>query len=283
MTAAPRTPLARVVVVDDEPLAIRGLRVSLGRVPGVEMVGSARDGVEGLELIRREKPDIVLLDILMPRLDGLAMAEALADSNGPAVIFVTAYGQFAINAFELGAVDYLMKPVTLPRLRAAIARAQERLEAQSAQQRAAEMQRVIERIRANAAHEPESAGAERSLWITDPRGRTRVALASVDWFEAQRDYVKIHAGDESYLQRGTLADLEGKLDPAMFQRIHRSAIVNLQAIRALRRRAWSLCAVTLRSGEEAPIGRSYLAELKRVLKQSDIVSIRAVGEAADQA
>ena len=100
-------------------------------------------------------------------------------------------------------------------------------------------------------------------------------LASVDWFEAQRDYVKIHAGDETWLQRGTLADLENKLDPAMFQRIHRSAIVNLQAVRALQRRAWSLCAVTLRNGEEAPIGRSYLAELKARLKQSDITSIRA--------
>lgn len=272
--------LARVVVVDDEPLAIRGLKISLGRVPGVELVGTARDGVEGLEVIRREKPDIVLLDILMPRKDGLGLAEALAEGDGPAVIFVTAYGQFAINAFELAAVDYLMKPVTLPRLRAAIKRALERLEADTAQQRAAEMQRVIESFRASAASDLESGAAGRSLWISDPRGRTRVPLASVDWFEAQRDYVKIHAGPESYVQRGTLADLEGKLDPAMFQRIHRSAIVNLQAVRALRRRAWSLCAVTLRTGQEAPIGRSYLAELKAKLRESDIVSIRAVADEA---
>ena len=270
--------LARVVVVDDEPLAIRGLKISLGRVPGVELVGTARDGVEGLEVIRREKPDIVLLDILMPRRDGLALAEALAEGDGPAVIFVTAYGQFAINAFELAAVDYLMKPVTLPRLRAAIKRALERLEADTAQQRAAEMQRVIESFRASAASDLESGGAGRSLWVSDPRGRTRVPLASVDWFEAQRDYVKIHAGTETYIQRGTLADLEGKLDPAVFQRIHRSAIVNLQAVRALRRRAWSLCAVTLRTGQEAPIGRSYLAELKAKLRESDIVSIRAVAD-----
>lgn len=267
--------LARVVVVDDEPLAIRGLRISLGRVPGVELVGEARDGVEALEVIAREKPDIVLLDILMPRMDGLALAETLAVEDGPAVIFVTAYGQYAIEAFELAAVDYLMKPVTLPRLRAAIKRALTRLEADSARQRVAEMQRVIESFRASAAGELEG-GAGRSLWISDPRGRTRVPLASVDWFEAQRDYVKIHAGAETYIQRGTLADLESKLDASMFQRIHRSAIVNLQAVRALRRRAWSLCAVTLRSGEEAPIGRSYLAGLKSRLKQSDITSIRAV-------
>jgi DNA-binding LytR/AlgR family response regulator len=275
MTAASPS-LARVVVVDDEPLAIRGLKISLARVPGVALVGTARDGVEALEVIGREKPDIVLLDILMPRMDGLALAEALAVEDGPAVIFVTAYGQYAIDAFELAAVDYLMKPVTLPRLRAAIKRALARLEADSAQQRVAEMQRVIESFRASAASELDSGGAGRSLWISDPRGRTRVPLSSVDWFEAQRDYVKIHAGSETYIQRGTLADLESKLDPAMFQRIHRSAIVNLQAVRALRRRAWSLCAVTLRSGEEAPIGRSYLAELKARLKQSDIVSIRAL-------
>ena len=165
--------------------------------------------------------------------------------------------------------------MTLPRLRAAIKRALARLEADSAQQRVAEMQRVIESFRASAAGELEG-GAGRSLWISDPRGRTRVPLASVDWFEAQRDYVRIHAGSETFIQRGTLADLESKLDPTMFQRIHRSAIVNLQAVRALRRRAWSLCAVTLRSGEEAPIGRSYLAELKARQKQSDITSIRAV-------
>lgn len=268
--------LARIVVVDDEPLAIRGLRISLGRVPGVELVGEARDGVEALDMIAREKPDIVLLDILMPRMDGMAVAEALAVDDGPAVIFVTAYGQYAVEAFELAAVDYLMKPVTLPRLRAAIKRALARLEADSAQQRVAEMQRVIESFRASAANELDSGGAGRSLWISDPRGRTRVPLASVDWFEAQRDYVKIHAGSETYIQRGTLADLESKLDATMFQRIHRSAIVNLQAVRALRRRAWSLCAVTLRTGEEAPIGRSYLAELKARLKQSDITSIRAV-------
>lgn len=274
MTAASPS-LARVVVVDDEPLAIRGLKISLARVPGVALVGTARDGVEALEVIGREKPDIVLLDILMPRMDGLALAEALAVEDGPAVIFVTAYGQYAIDAFELAAVDYLMKPVTLPRLRAAIKRALARLEADSAQQRVAEMQRVIEGFRTSAAGELEG-GAGRSLWISDPRGRTRVPLASVDWFEAQRDYVKIHAGSETYIQRGTLADLESKLDPATFQRIHRSAIVNLQAVRALRRRAWSLCAVTLRTGEEAPIGRSYLAGLKARLKQSDIVSIRAL-------
>ncbi len=267
--------LARVVVVDDEPLAIRGLRISLGRVPGVELVGEARDGVEAQAVIAREKPDIVLLDILMPRMDGLALAESLATPDGPVVIFVTAYGQYAIEAFELAAVDYLMKPVTLPRLRAAIKRALDRLAADTALQRVAEMQRVIESFRASAAGELES-GAGRSLWISERRGRMRVPLASVDWFEAQRDYVKIHAGAETYIQRGTLADLESKLDPAMFQRIHRSAIVNLQAIRALRRRAWSLCAVTLRTGEEAPIGRSYLADLKARLKQSDITSIRAV-------
>ncbi|MBX7247566.1 MAG: LytTR family DNA-binding domain-containing protein [Caulobacteraceae bacterium] len=270
-----REALTRIVVVDDEPLAIRGLRVSLGRVPGVELVGTARDGVEGLEVIRREKPDIVLLDILMPRLDGLALAEALAEAEGPAVIFVTAYGQFAVNAFEVAAVDYLMKPVTLPRLRAAIQRAQDRLAADSAQQRAEEMQRVIDGIRGAESRELESAGAGRSLWISDARGRTRVPLTQIDWFEAQRDYVRIHAGSDTFIQRGTLADLEGKLDSSMFQRIHRSAIVNLQAVRALRRRAWSLCAVTLRSGEEAPIGRSYLAELKAKLKQYDITSIRA--------
>jgi DNA-binding LytR/AlgR family response regulator len=276
MNAPARPPqLARVVVVDDEPLAIRGLRISLKRVPGVELVGVARDGVEGLEVIRREKPDIVLLDILMPRMDGLALADALAEEGGPAVIFVTAYGQYAIDAFELAAVDYLMKPVTLPRLRAAVERALHRLAADTAQQRAAEMQRVIESFRAGAAGELEG-GPGRALWVSDPRGRTRVPLASVDWFEAQRDYVKIHAGSETYIQRGTLADLEARLDHAMFQRIHRSAIVNLQAVRALRRRAWSLCAVTLRTGQEAPIGRSYLAELKARLRQSDITSLRGV-------
>jgi DNA-binding LytR/AlgR family response regulator len=267
--------VARIVIVDDEPLAVRGLQASLKRIAGVELAGVGRDGVEALEVIRREKPDIVLLDVQMPRMDGLQVADAIAEADAPAVIFVTAFGQFAVDAFELAAVDYVLKPVTLPRLRAAIKRARDRLAADTAQQRAAELQGVIESFRAAAANDLETTGAGRSLWISDPRGRTRVPLSSVDWFEAQRDYIRVHAGDDVYIQRGTLADLEGKLDPETFLRIHRSAIVNLQAVRGLRRRAWSLCAVTLRTGAEVSVGRSHLAALKRTLKQSDIVSIRA--------
>ena len=247
----------KVVIVEDEPLAVERLELALNEAPAVEVVGSALDGRSGLELIRELRPDLVFLDIKMPGLDGLELAGILAREGGPAVIFLTAFGQFAVNAFELAAVDYLMKPVGLDRVRAAVERARDRLEATTAAERARQLQTLVETLR------PQGGGeAERSLWITDARGRVRVPLSAIEWVEAERDYVRIHTGSESRLMRMTLNTLSGKLDPGQFLRVHRSAVVNLGAVTGLKRRTWGLVSVRLASGAEVPVGRPQLRELK---------------------
>ena len=161
----------RVVIVDDEPLAIRGLRLELKRIPGVEVVGAAADGQSGLDLIYDLKPDVALLDVQMPRLDGIQMADALAAGDAPAIIFVTAFGHFAVAAFELNAVDYVLKPINADRLRAAMDRARSRLELTTAAQRAAELQTVVEALRREPASPYERSDVSRSLWLADARGR----------------------------------------------------------------------------------------------------------------
>lgn len=249
----------RLVIVEDEPPAVRRLQLGLADVPAVEVVGVASDGEAGLELIRREKPDVVLLDIKMPLLSGLELAQVLGEDYSPAVIFVTAYREFAVEAFELAAVDFLTKPVQFNRLHGAIGRARVRLEETSARQRAADLQQLLNALRDE---DPESAGGEKVLWITEGRRRVRVAVDSVEWLEAERDYVRLHTGGASHLMRGTLQALADRLAPAVFWRVHRSAMVNLSAVAAVVPRAWGLSAVRLNSGVEVPVGRSYIAELR---------------------
>lgn len=267
----------RVVIVDDEPLARRGLELELRKIPDVTLVGAAGDGEAGLDLIRSARPDVVLLDVKMPILDGLQLAGMIGDECAPAIIFVTAFGQFALDAFNLAAIDYVLKPIAPKRLQAAIERARTRVEQTTAAERAAGLQSLVEAMRMDAAGATEAPGA--AIWVTGPRGRQRLALSEIEWFEAQRDYVRIHAGARSCIQRGTLSDLSGKLD-AVFVRVHRSAIVNLNAVSAIERRGAGLFAVRLKSDAEIPIGRSFLPGLRARVEQAGIVQIRGRGLAA---
>lgn len=255
-----------VVIVEDEPPAARRLQLALVDAPAVEVAGVADDGAKGLELIRRLRPDVVLLDIKMPSLDGLELAQSLDDDYAPAVIFVTAFANFAVEAFELAAVDFLLKPVRFPRVHEAIERARKRLEESSASERARELQALLKSIRDEAAPvrdaEAQPAGA---LWVTEGRGRTPVQIDAIEWLEAERDYVRIHTPGQSHLVRGSLQALADRLAPAEFWRVHRSAMVSPRAIKALRPRSWGMTALKLASGAEVPVGRSYVAELKQKL------------------
>lgn len=251
----------RIVIVEDEPLAVERLQLALEGVPDIELVGASHDGRAGLELIRRVRPDLVFLDIRMPSMDGLELAEALAADHGPAVIFLTAYGQYAVDAFELAAVDYLMKPVGLDRVRAAVERARVRIAQSTAQERAEELRTLLDTVRREGPP-PTRVDPYRSLWVTDARGRVRVPLASIEWLEAERDYVRIHTETGSHLTRITLQGVAKQLDDAQFFRVHRSAIVNLKAVTGLKRRSWGLTSVALASGVDVPVGRPYLQTLK---------------------
>ncbi len=252
----------RVVIVEDEPLAIERLELALKDLAGVDVVGTALDGKQGLALIRKVKPDLAFLDIRMPSMDGLEVAEALAAEGGPAVIFLTAYGQYALDAFEVAAVDYLMKPIALERVRAAVGRVRTRIDQSTAAERAEELRQLLEAVRRDTGG---PGGVQSSLWVTDARGRVRVPVASIEWLEAERDYVRIHTETGNHLARTTLNGLAKQLDPGAFHRIHRSAIVALRSVTGLKRRSWGLTSVTLTNGAEVAVGRPYLKELKQRL------------------
>jgi DNA-binding LytR/AlgR family response regulator len=242
--------ILRVLVVDDEPLAIRRLEMALSGMDGVAIAGSAGDGLTAMAEIARLRPDVVLLDIRMPGMDGLALMEALRTAEAPAVIFVTAFSRFAVDAFKLAAVDYLLKPIEFPRLAEALERARASLASKAAVKRLAELQAAVGTLA------PESPYA-RELWITRRGVRHRVPLDTVEWIEAERDYVRLHLSERTHLVRQSMRGLERQLDPAAFARIHRSALVRLDRVTGL-----GAGIVTLASGGRAPLARRHAAALR---------------------
>lgn len=251
----------RAVIIDDEPLAVRRLEQALVTIDGLEVVGSAGDGKAGLSLIESRAPHIVFLDISMPGVSGLEVAEALDGAAGPAVVFVTAYAHHAVDAFDLSAVDYLLKPVEFERVVDAVERVRRRRAEASAMERAEYLENLLTTLRGEGG-EAAADDVLRSLWVADTRGRVRVDLADVEWIEAERDYVRLHTPGRAYLLRATLQGIAEKLDSTAFLRVHRSAVVNLGAVKGLRRRLSGSAVLHLASGSDVPVGRAYLKELK---------------------
>lgn len=249
----------RVVVVDDEPLVRLGLRRTLSGIPDVELIADCRHGLEALKVIRKEKPDLLLLDIQMPGLSGFDLVEALEEAERPAIIFVTAFDEYAVKAFEIEAVDYLLKPFDDARVARAIARAGQRIAADREEAGSSGMAGLVSMANARAPH------LERL--IVRERGRSEViAVGDVDWFEAADNYVRLHLGTRRELVRETLTNLEGRLDPARFQRVHRSAIVTLGRIRSLAAEQSGDAVATLHSGATVAVSRTYRKALEQRLK-----------------
>ena len=236
----------RTMIVDDEPLAIERMQVLCAELGQLQVVGTASDGEAALRLADKLKPDLLLLDMTMPGMDGLGVARALAKrDNPPAVIFVTAHEDFAVEAFDLEAVDYVLKPVAAERLERAIDRAIARAE------------RVA------------SEGGEwlSEFWVPHRSELLRIDAAQVERIDAERDYVRLHVGAKegqgrSYLLLQTIAGLEGRLDPSRFIRIHRSTILRRDRIRGLRHEGLGVWSVELDNGEALRIGRTYLRKVK---------------------
>ncbi|HEX6373159.1 MAG TPA: LytTR family DNA-binding domain-containing protein [Longimicrobium sp.] len=243
----------RVLIADDEPPARAKLRRFLSADPQIAVVGEAASGTEAVEMIERLRPDLVFLDIQMPGADGFGVLQAIDPAAMPHVVFVTAYDEYALRAFEVHAVDYLLKPFDADRFRTALARARERVHARPS----AGDDRLDERIRRVLAEaRPAPAYLERVLVRTGTRA-VFLRTDEVDWLEAEENYVRLHAGRESYLVRGTLAGLEERLDPARFIRVHRSHIVNLASIRELHPWSHGDWMIVLRDGRELMLSRRY--------------------------
>jgi DNA-binding LytR/AlgR family response regulator len=259
-----RDPL-RVLLADDEPLALRRLRLALAAIPDVQVVGSVSDGAQAIDAMRELRPDAVLLDIKMPISDGFEVANAIDDSGGPAVIFVTAFDSYALRAFETSAVDYLLKPVEFDRLASALERARERRSAQDAGRRAEELATVLDALRREA-RDREGPRYEREFWIRE-RGRfLRVPVGDVERIEAERDYVRLYWDGRTLLYRETMSHLEERLDPDVMLRVHRSAFVNWARLKAVHRDSSGRLLAILDTGDEVPVSRAYaqrvMAEMK---------------------
>jgi len=238
----------RFLVVDDEPLAIERLQLLLARIDGVTLAGTAPDGAAALRLVEAVDPDAVLLDIAMPGMDGIDVARALAKvDKPPVVIFVTAFDTFAVAAFDIEAVDYVMKPVSAERLARAVERARERLAA-----------------RGSGTGGAAGGGSPyvEEFWVSEARGLVRLAAADVERVSAERDYMRLHVGRRSWLINHTIGRLEAELDPARFVRIHRSAIVRRDFVTGLRRDDGGRWWARLADGGEQKVGRLYLANAK---------------------
>jgi two-component system LytT family response regulator len=245
----------KVLIVDDEPLAREGIKMLLH---SDSPVMEARNGREAVARIRAEKPDLVLLDVQMPRMDGFAVIEAVGADHMPAVIFVTAHDRYAVRAFETCAVDYLLKPVTEERFRIAFERARNRLRAAPPEESTRQMQAVLDAI----------ANPRRYLSRLAIRSGDRtifVTIDEVEWIEASQNYVGVHVGQTTHLLHVPMSTIEESLDPEAFVRIHRSYIVNLRHVRQL----WTLpnrqCVLELASGERLPSGRTYGEKIRGLL------------------
>lgn len=246
----------RLLLADDEPLALRRMRLALQDIPDVEIVGAASDGQQAIDAMKALRPDVVLLDIKMPLADGFEVANAVEDSGGPAVIFVSAFDSYAVRAFETSAVDYLVKPVEFERLASALDRARAKRAAENAGKRAEELAAVLEALRREA-DDREGTAYEKEFWIRD-RGRfLRVPVEEVERIEAERDYVRLYWEGRTLLHRETMSHLEEKLDPNVMLRVHRSAFVNWRRLKAVRRDANGRLMAVLQSGDEVAVSRAY--------------------------
>ena len=262
----------RAVLVDDEPLAIQGLELRLAEFPDIQIAGKAVNGREALRVIRTEKPDLVFLDVQMPGFDGFSVVSGLADVEPPLFVFVTAYSEHALRAFDADAVDYLVKPVDPERLSATIERVRQRLFEKTGVAEAERLKEILVEVapeqadsftEANGEH---AAGRFEKVINVKDRGQIfRVDVDHIERIDAAGDYMCIYTAEQTLVLRETMKDLERRLDPRKFQRIHRSTIVNLDNVKQVKPHTNGECFLTLGSGATVKVSRSYRDVVARFL------------------
>lgn len=245
-------------MVDDEPLALERLEFLLKDIAGVEMVGTACNGIEASEQIEALRPDIVFLDVQMPEQNGLRVAATLDDDDRPEIIFVTAFEHYAADAFEVDAADYLLKPVRYDRLWQAIERAKRRKYLRQLAERD-QVSSTSEGAGSKSAHED-------GFWVQSRSGAIFVPTKTIDWIEAQRDYVMLHTATRSHMIRMSMRALEEKLDPAELARVHRSAFARPSNVVEVQRLGRSISALVMRDGAIIQVGPSYAHDVAARLK-----------------
>lgn len=262
----------RTIIVDDEALARRGLKHRLSGIDDIDIIAEARNGREALKLITETNPDLVFLDIQMPGMDGFDVLRALNPEDMPTIVFVTAFDDYAIQAFEAHALDYLLKPIEDERLDEALVRVRNFIDQKRALKHRKSLLRLVGQITGQAVNSMEEIsrkGVDRlkkketpRLAIKDSGSTTWVPQDEIDWIDAAGDYMCVHSGGETYILRMTMKKLEAELDPEILQRVHRSTIVNVNQVREMQAHINGEYFLTLKNGHTVKLSRSYKDKLK---------------------
>jgi len=267
----------RTIIVDDEPLARRGLELRLEDASDIEIVQQCANGREALAAIAQLSPDLMFLDIQMPGLSGLDVLAQVPQESLPMVVFVTAFDRFAIEAFEAHALDYLLKPVDDDRLTRALQRVRAQWHQRQALAQREQLMALLGDLTGKGEIEPEALAAVAGraarryasmLPIRVGRETVRLDVATIDWIDAAGDYMCLHAAGQTHVLRATMKDLEEMLDPDVFQRVHRSTIVNLARVRSLRPHVNGECFLRLLSGQEIKLSRSFRDKVELLLDRA---------------
>jgi two-component system LytT family response regulator len=262
----PADPITRVLVVDDEPLARMRLEDLLAKVEGAVVVGTAANGIEAVEQIRSLQPDVVFLDVQMPGKTGVDVVREIGAANMPATVFVTAFDQFAVAAFDVAAVDYLVKPFDDDRFAEAFRRARHRLSLQGMAELRRQLLAVLQNESASQDRVPTAHPEYLERIAVEMRGKVRsVPVDQIDYIIASGPYAELHVGDKRYLVREAMQTLEERLDPSRFMRVHRSAIVRLNLVDTLHRGAGGDYELQLKGGMRVRVSRSRREALERWL------------------
>jgi two-component system, LytTR family, response regulator len=264
------------LIVDDEVLSRRGVEIRLRGEPDFEIVAQCANGREALAAVQQYKPDVMFLDIQMPGMSGFDVLAEIPHESLPTLVFITAYDQYAIRAFDARAIDYLLKPIDDERFDLALKRVREQVQSQSATNQRDQLVKLISEItgcgeldldellsrgrKALESKHPEI------LPIRQGRETVRVPIASIQWIDAAGDYMCVHAGGATHILRGTMKELEDVLDPKLFQRVHRSTIVNLRLVKSLRAHMNGEYFLTLEGGHELKLSRTYRDKVEYFLK-----------------
>ena len=262
----------RTLLVDDEALSRRGLELRLRMAADVEIIGHCTNGREALNAIRDHKPDLVFLDIQMPGLSGFDVLAELQPHELPMIVFVTAYDRFAVQAFEARAIDYVLKPVDDERLAATLNHVRELTEQRAAVAERNQLVHLLAELRGSGeieADEPRTVEPQVPSWLPIRNGRetVRVPVHSIEWVDAAGDYLCIHADGQTHILRATMREMENLLDPRLFQRVHRSTIVNLTRVKSLRAHMNGEYFLRLEGGQELKLSRTYRDKVEYFLKR----------------
>jgi len=265
------THLLKTIIVDDEALARRGLKLRLSGRDDVEVIAEARNGHEALDLIREYEPDLVFLDIQMPGMDGFGVLRELSAEDMPAIVFVTAFNDYAIKAFEANALDYLLKPIEDDRLSEALDRVADNLDQRQALKHKKSLLQLVGDITGEAVGSMEELSTRDvesmkkkeipKLEIKDGNRTTWVPQNEIEWIDAAGDYMCVHAGGETHIMRMTMKKLEASLDPDFLHRIHRSTIVNIHQVKEMRAHINGEYFLTLNGGHTVKLSRTYKDKL----------------------